>query len=129
VDLAVEVDHLHRILGLQPLRKTDGRLLRGREPLVHAGAGVEENGKRDWLLPAREERQRLQGAVLEDLEVVLREVGDVLRPVHDRNVQGDQLDSTAEHLRLRRLLRLPWRGLCGGHLLMPRDADPSGEEQ
>ena len=35
------------------------------------------NGKRDWLLPAREERQRLQGAVLEDLEVVLREVGHV----------------------------------------------------
>ncbi len=100
-DLAVEVDDFDDVFLAQPAGEADRRFLRGAEPLVHAGAGVEQDGQRDRLLHAREERHGLLGAVLEDLEVRLLEIGDVLGALHDRDVERDQIDAAAEALFLR----------------------------
>jgi hypothetical protein len=59
--------------------------LRGGQVLLHAVARVEQDGERDRLLDAREERDGLLDAVLEHLEGVLLESGVVFPP----SVTGD----------------------------------------
>ena len=82
----------------------DGRLLRGRDLVLHAGAGVEQQRERDGQLRSGEEGDVLLHAVLEDEEVGLLEVHDVaLRLVGHGDVERDDLDAAAE----RRDLRVP----------------------
>jgi hypothetical protein len=95
-DLAVELDDLDGVVLLHPAHEPDRRLLRGRDLVLHAVARVEEDGERDRLLQVREEADALLRAVLEHVEIILLETGDVLGPVHDRDAQRHDLDAAAE---------------------------------
>ena len=82
----------------------------GREQVVHAAA-VDQRERRDVLLHA----------ILEDLEIVLAQVGDELvGVVPDDDVHVDQIDADREigpfRLRLAGLLRWCSRRLAGGRL-------------
>ena len=76
---AVEVDDLGQVLRPQPPGEPDRRFLRGRQPRLHAGAGVDQQRQRDRQIRAVEEGDVLLDAVLVDLEVFLLQVGDVAR--------------------------------------------------
>ena len=69
--LAVELDDLDDVVLLHSPHESDGGLLRRRELVLHAVAGIEQDCQRDRLLQGGEEAKRLLGAVLVDLEIVL----------------------------------------------------------
>ena len=99
----VELDDLRRVLGPQRLDEPHGRGLGLRQLLVHGGRGVDQDRQRDGQVLVGEEGQLLADAVLEDREVLLREVGHVVvAAVGDRQVEVDDLDA---HLEGRRALR------------------------
>jgi hypothetical protein len=105
-DAAIEVDHLGEILRPKPLRKADRGFLRRRQLGVHTGAGVEQQRQRDRQVGAVEEGDVLLDAVLENVEILGGQVGDVLPgAVADGDVERDQIDAGAE----RHLRRLPSR--------------------
>ena len=85
--LAVEVDHLDDVLPPHPPGEADRGFLCRPQPLVHAGARVEQDRERDGLLDPREERDRLLRPILVDLEVRLLQVADVAAGLHDGHVQ------------------------------------------
>ncbi len=104
LDAAVEVHHLRQVLRPNLAREPDRGFLRDRHPLFHAGARVDEERQRDREVGAVEEREFLLGAVLEDGEVVLGQVGHVVvLAVGHRHVERHELDARAEHLVLRGL--------------------------
>ena len=86
--------------------KPDGGRARRRQLLVHRGRGVEHEHERDRDVLVVEDRELLPHAVLEDREIVLREVGDVAAAgVGHGDVEVDDLDARAEHRRARGRLR------------------------
>src|SRR5262245_28512907 len=104
-DLGVEIDHgdIHRVE--QPIQELDGGGLGEGDVLAHALADVEEHAQvqcRSRMISVDriaggEVPNRLLLAVLEDLEVLLREVGDeVAAFVYDRHAEVDQVDPGPE---------------------------------
>ena len=83
--------------------EADRGLLGDAHPLVHAGAGIDQQGQRNRLLRARKEREVLFGAVFIDFEIGLGQVGGVFAAaVDDGDVERDELDAAADALALRR---------------------------
>jgi hypothetical protein len=85
------------------IRAVDHRVERRQ----HAAAAVEHDHRRDWLEIRGEARDRLDLAVVLDLEVVFREVGhEAARAVGDGRVDGHRAHAAAERLLRRCRLRL-----------------------
>ena len=117
LDAAVEVHDLGQVLLADPLREAHGGVLRDEQPLLHAGARVDEERQRDWQVRLAEIQQVLLRAVLDDREIRLVEIRHVaMLRVGDGHAERHDVDAGLEDL----------RRLCGaGGAGLPWSADTS----
>ena len=102
----VEIDHLGDVAGSETLREVRRRNLQRRQVLLHACAGVEEEGEGDGLLAAVEEGDLLLDTVFEHGKFAWLEVGDVMvHAVGHRHAQRHDIHAGAKGGSLSRGLR------------------------
>ena len=102
-NLGVEIDQRHVFGIAQRIEEPDGRRSRQLDVFTHAAARIEQQShvqrrRRCRLVAARKVRNRLLPAVLDDFEVVLREVADVVAaPVRHGHAHRDQVEAGPEY--------------------------------